>query len=54
MPTKNNTTIMETKHNELYAAPVAEALELKPEGIICQSNGNAEVQNYYWNGLVAE
>ena len=45
---------MKTKHNELYAAPVAEALELKPEGIICQSNGNAEVQNYYWNGLVAE
>lgn len=40
---------MKTKHNELYEAPITEVVEVKTEGVICQSLPGAEVENYGWN-----
>ena len=34
---------------EKYDAPVAEALEVKTEGVVCQSTGSAGVNDYGWN-----
>ena len=31
---------MKTKRKEIYKAPEAEALDLKIEGVVCQSNGD--------------
>ena len=39
---------------EKYDAPVAEALEVKIEGVICGSPGGTGVQNYYWNDITEE
>ena len=41
---------METKHNELYEAPEMRVMELKIEGIICQSNGNVPGSDPYTPG----
>jgi hypothetical protein len=52
---------MKTKHNELYESPVTEVVEVKQEGVICQSGlrdsyGNAndgidssELDGGIWN-----
>ena len=46
----NNYISMETKHNELYEAPETRVMELKFEGIICQSNGNVPGSDPYTPG----
>ena len=38
---------METR--ELYEAPSTLVVEVKQEGVICASNGQAGTQNYTWN-----
>ena len=40
---------METKLKELYDAPSMMIVEVKQEGMICASPGQAGVQDYYWN-----
>ena len=40
---------METKLKELYDAPSMMIVEVKQEGVICASPGQAGVQDYYWN-----
>ena len=42
-----------TKQNVLYESPITEVVEVKQEGVICQSLG-AEVEDYNWNELVIE
>ena len=46
----DNYISMETKHNELYEAPETRVMELKFEGIICQSNGNVPGSDPYTPG----
>ena len=45
---------MELKHKELYQSPVTIVVELKFEGIICQSLPGAGVNDYTWNPSVIE
>ena len=46
---------MEIKKNkELYDAPSTRVFEVKQEGVICASNGDAGVQNYDWNVIPEE
>jgi hypothetical protein len=42
-----------TKQRELYEVPTISVVEMKQEGVICQSLG-AEVEDYNWNELVIE
>ena len=42
------------KHKELYDAPSMLVFEVKTEGVICTSNGDAGVQNYDWNVILEE
>ena len=37
------------ENNELYDAPTVTAVEMKQEGVICQSPAGAGVNNYGWN-----
>ena len=39
---------------EKYETPVAEALEVKIEGVICQSLAGAGVNDYGWNTIPEE
>ncbi|MBQ8462470.1 MAG: hypothetical protein IJ543_08710 [Bacteroidales bacterium] len=45
---------METKLKELYEAPSTEIFEVKQEGVICASPGQAGVQDYNWNNVDEE
>ena len=46
---------MEIKKNkELYEAPSTQIFEVKTEGVICTSNGDAGVQDYDWNDIPEE
>ena len=45
---------MEIKKKELYLSPEVKIFDLKTEGVICGSNGQASVQNYYWNDTTEE
>ena len=38
-----------TKQRKLYEAPTISVVEMKQEGVICQSLPGAEVENYGWN-----
>ena len=42
---------METRKKELYEAPAMDVVEVKAEGVICQSGGT---QNYDWNSYFEE
>ena len=42
---------MKAKNKELYQSPATAVVELKTQGIICQSGG---VQNYNWNTIDPE
>lgn len=33
-----------------YQAPTITVVNVKPEGVVCTSPGNAGTQNYTWNG----
>lgn len=43
-----------TKQSELYEAPAMEVVEVKYEGVICASPGQAGVQDYNWNNVDEE
>lgn len=44
-----------TKVNKLYEAPSTTVVELKTQGIICQSpTGQAGIQNYTYNWIPIE
>jgi len=46
---------MEIKKNkELYEAPSTMIFEVKQEGVICASPGQAGVQDYNWNNVDEE
>ena len=45
---------METKLKELYEAPSTMIFEVKQEGVICASPGQAGVQDYNWNNVDEE
>ncbi len=45
---------MELKHKELYQSPVTIVVELKFEGVICQSLPGAGVNDYGWNTVPEE
>lgn len=40
---------MEQTDKQVYETPMAAVFEVKTEGVICGSNGQAGVQNYSWN-----
>ena len=44
---------MGNKHNELYEAPTISVVEMKQEGVICES-GSGSLQDYNWNNPVDE
>ena len=39
---------------ELYEVPTISVVEMKQEGVICQSPAGAGVNNYTWNDPVIE
>ena len=45
---------MEIKKKELYLSPEVDIFEVKQEGVICASPGQAGVQNYDWNNVDEE
>lgn len=45
---KYKVTNME-KYKDLYEAPAITVVNVKPEGVVCTSPGNAGTQNYTWN-----
>ena len=56
-PESNHTIhkLMEIKKNkELYDAPSMLVFEVKQEGVICASPGQAGVQDYNWNNVDEE
>lgn len=44
---------MGNKHNELYESPAATVVEVKTQGIICES-GSGSLQDYNWNNYEEE
>ncbi|MBQ7709575.1 MAG: hypothetical protein IJT74_06625 [Bacteroidales bacterium] len=40
---------MEQNDKEMYLTPEVNVFEVRQEGVICASNGQAGVQNYNWN-----
>ena len=47
-------TIMKTKNRIFYEAPTMAVVEVKQEGILCASNGDASMQNYGWHNVTEE
>lgn len=37
------------KYKDLYEAPAITVVNVKPEGVVCTSPGQAGTQNYTWN-----
>ena len=45
---------MERNKKEMYLSPEVKTVEVKIVGVVCQSLGAAEVEDYNWNELVIE
>ena len=45
---------MELNKKEMYLSPEVKTVEVKIVGIVCQSPGSAEVNDYIWNNPVTE
>lgn len=38
------------KYKDLYEAPAITVVNVKPEGVVCNSPGQTGTQNYNWHG----
>ena len=45
---------MDINKKELYLSPEVKTVEVKIVGVVCQSPGSAEVEDYNWNPPVIE
>ena len=45
---------MNTNHKTKYDSPTVTVVEMKQEGVVCASPGQAGITNYVWNNNIPE